>query len=173
MRVKRNIRLMTALLVVMVVTGCSSTAVVQDAVSLAEREPVNYEISYQTAVEDDWKRLFEVELRDELVRVGLLAPEDAENANLVSINFLVFRLRDDGTRFMAGIFAGTDEIKSEIIVRNSDGEEIGRSVVTTSNASAWGSNSGYLEDHARDIAAFLSGGEDSESVPFTTAPLLE
>ena len=173
MRVKRNIRLMTALLVVMVVTGCSSTAVVQDAVSLSEREPVNYEISYQTAVEDDWKRLFEVELRDELVRVGLLAPEDAENANLVSINFLVFRLRDDGTRFMAGIFAGTDEIKSEIIVRNSDGEEIGRSVVTTSNASAWGSNSGYLEDHARDIAAFLSGGEDSESVPFTTAPLLE
>lgn len=173
MRVKRNIRLMTALLVVMVVTGCSSTAVVQDAVSLSEREPVNYEISYQTAVEDDWKRLFEVELRDELVRVGLLAPEDAENTNLVSINFLVFRLRDDGTRFMAGIFAGTDEIKSEIIVRNSDGEEIGRSVVTTSNASAWGSNSGYLEDHARDIAAFLSGGEDSESVPFTTAPLLE
>lgn len=173
MRVKRNIRLMTALLVVMVVTGCSSTAVVQDAVSLSEREPVNYEISYQTAAEDDWKRLFEVELRDELVRVGLLAPEDAENANLVSINFLVFRLRDDGTRFMAGIFAGTDEIKSEIIVRNSDGEEIGRSVVTTSNASAWGSNSGYLEDHARDIAAFLSGGEDSESVPFTTAPLLE
>jgi len=173
MRVKRNIRLMTALLVVMVVTGCSSTAVVQDAVSLSEREPVNYEISYQTAVEDDWKRLFEVELRDELVRVGLLAPEDAENANLVSINFLVFRLRDDGTRFMAGIFAGTDEIKSEIIVRNSDGEEIGRSVVTTSNASAWGTNSGYLEDHARDIAAFLSGGEDSESVPFTTAPLLE
>ena len=74
---------------------------------------------------------------------------------------------------MAGIFAGTDEIKSEIIVRNSDGEEIGRSVVTTSNASAWGSNSGDLEDHARDIAAFLSGGEDSESVPFTTAPLLE
>jgi len=124
-------------------------------------------------VEDDWKRLFEVELRDELVRVGLLAPDNAKDANLVSVNFLVFRLRDDGTRFMAGIFAGTDEVKSEIVVRNSDGDEIGRSVVTTSNASAWGTNSGYLEDHARDIAAFLSGGEDSESVPFTTAPLLE
>lgn len=173
MSLKKNIRLMTAFLLFVVVTGCSSTAVVKDEVSLSERKPVNYEIIYQTTVEDDWKRLFEVELRDELVRVGLLAPDDSDSANLVSINFLVFRLRDDGTRFMAGIFAGTDEIKSEIVVRNSDGEEIGRSVVTTSNSSAWGTNSGYLEDHARDIAAFLSGGEDSESVPFTTAPLLE
>lgn len=173
MRLQINLHLMMLTLVTLVVTGCSSTAVVQDAVSLSEREPVSYEISYQTAVEDDWKRLFEVELRDELVRVGLLAPEDALDVNQVSINFLVFRLRDDGTRFMAGIFAGTDEIKSEVVVRNSDGEEIGRSVVTTSNASAWGTNSGYLEDHARDIAAFLNGGKDSESVPFTTAPLLE
>ena len=170
MRVKKNFRLMTALLIGAASMGCSSTAIVQDAVSLSEREPVNYEISYQTAVEDNWKRLFEVELRDELVRVGLLAPDDAKGPNQVSINFLVFRLRDDGTRLMAGIFAGTDEIKSEIVVRNTDGEEIGRSVVTTSNASAWGSNSGYLEDHARDIAAFLSGGEDSE---FATAPSLE
>jgi len=173
MRLLTNVRLMMFALMTAAVTGCSSTAVVQNAVSLSEREPVNYEISYQTSVEDDWKRLFEVELRDELVRVGLLAPEDALDVNQVSIDFLVFRLRDDGTRFMAGIFAGTDEIKSEVVVRNSDGEEVGRSVVTTSNASAWGTNSGYLEDHARDIAAFLSGGSDASSVPFTTAPLLE
>jgi len=173
MRLLTNVRLMMFALMTAAVTGCSSTAVVQNAVSLSEREPVNYEISYQTSVEDDWKRLFEVELRDELVRVGLLAPEDALDVNQVSINFLVFRLRDDGTRFMAGIFAGTDEIKSEVVVRNSDGEEVGRSVVTTSNATAWGTNSGYLEDHARDIAAFLSGGSDASSVPFTTAPLLE
>jgi len=173
MRLLTNVRLMMFALMTATVTGCSSTAVVQNAVSLSEREPVNYEISYQTSVEDDWKRLFEVELHDELVRVGLLAPEDALDVNQVSINFLVFRLRDDGTRFMAGIFAGTDEIKSEVVVRNSDGEEVGRSVVTTSNASAWGTNSGYLEDHARDIAAFLSGGSDASSVPFTTAPLLE
>lgn len=173
MTIKNDLRLIVALLVMGAVTGCSTTSVVQDSVSLAEREPVTYEISYQTAVEDNWKRLFEVELRDELVRVGLLASDDAVDTNKVSINFLVLRLRDDGSRFMAGIFAGTDEIKSEIIVRNSEGEEIGRGVVTTSNASAWGTNSGYLEDHARDIAVFLSGGEDSSSVPFTTAPLLE
>ena len=173
MRIKNDFRAIVALLVMGAVTGCSTTSVVQDSVSLAEREPVTYEISYQAAVEDDWKRLFEVELRDELVRVGLLASDDAVDTNKVSINFLVFRLRDDGSRFMAGIFAGTDEIKSEIVVRNSEGAEIGRGVVTTSNASAWGTNSGYLEDHARDIAAFLSGGEDSSSVPFTTAPLLE
>ena len=81
MRLQINLHLMMLTLVTLVVTGCSSTAVVQDAVSLSEREPVSYEISYQTAVEDDWKRLFEVELRDELVRVGLLAPEDALDVN--------------------------------------------------------------------------------------------
>ena len=166
-------RPLPALIMVVALSACSSTATVMDAVSLSERLHVRYEINYATQVADDYKRLFEIELRDELVNVGLLAPEGAGKTNKVSINFLTFRLRDDGSRLIAGIFAGTDEIKSEVVVSNSDGEKIGRGVITTSNASSWGTNAYYLEEHARDISAFVNGGGDSSSVPFTTSPLID
>ena len=158
MKIENHSWLSLALIAILAVAGCSSTTAVQDSIPLAERKPVSYEISYQTAVEDDWKQMFEVKLREELDRVGLLAPDDAMDSNQVSINFVVFRLRDDVDRKLGGLWAGTDEVKSEIVVRNSEGAEIGRSVVTTSNTTAWVTNSGYLEHHARDIAAFLGGG---------------
>ena len=158
MKLEMNFWLSLALLAILAVTGCSSTTAVQDSIPLAERKPVSYEISYQTAVEDDWKQMFEAKLRDELNRSGLLAPDDAVNPDQVSINFLVFRLRDDASRKLGGLLAGTDEIKSEIVVRNAQGAALGRSVVTTANATAWVTSSGYLEHHARDVAAFLSGG---------------
>ena len=157
MKIEKHSWQSLALIAILAVTGCSSTTAIQDSIQLAERKPVSYEISFQTAVEDDWKQMFEVKLREELDRVGLLAPDAAMDSNQVSINFLVFRLRDDADRKLGGLLAGTDEIKSEIVVRNSEGAEIGRSVVTTSNTTAWVTNSGYLEHHARDIAAFLSG----------------
>ena len=157
MKIENHSWLSLALIAILAVAGCSSTTAVQDSIPLAERKPVSYEISYQTAVEDDWKQMFEAKLRDELDRSGLLAPDDAVNPNQVSINFLVFRLRDDASRKLGGLLAGTDEIKSEIVIHNSEGAEIGRSVVTTDNTTAWVTNSRYLEHHARDIAAFISG----------------
>ena len=157
MKIENHSWLSLALIAILAVTGCSSTTAIQDSIQLAERKPVSYEISYQTAVEDDWKQMFEAKLRDELDRAGLLAPDDAMDANQVSINFLVFRLRDNASREFGGLMAGTDEVKSEIVVHNSEGVEIGRSVVTTANATAWVTNSRYLEHHARDIAAFISG----------------
>ena len=157
MKLEMNSWLSLALIATLAVTGCSSTTAIRDSIPLTERRPVSYEISYQTAVEDDWKQMFEIKLSDELDRVGLLAPDDAIDSNQVSINFLVFRLRDDASRKVGGLLAGTDEIKSEIVVRNAEGAELGRSVVTTANATAWVTSSGYLEHHARDVAAFLGG----------------
>ena len=157
MKLEMNSWLSLALIATLAVTGCSSTTAVRASIPLTERRPVSYEISYQTAVEDDWKQMFEIKLSDELDRVGLLAPDDAIDSNQVSINFLVFRLRDDASRKVGGLLAGTDEIKSEIVVRNAEGAELGRSVVTTANATAWVTSSGYLEHHARDVAAFLGG----------------
>ena len=158
MKIENHSWLSLALIAILAVAGCSSTTAVQDSIPLAERKPVSYAISYQTAVEDEWKQMFEVKLDDELDRVGLLAPDDAMGANQVSINFFVFRLRDNASREFGGLMAGTDEVKSEIVVHNSEGVEIGRSVVTTANASGWVTSSGFLEHHARDVAAFLGGG---------------
>ena len=139
------------------ITGCSTTSTVMDPVNLEEVKPYSVSIEYNTDVADDWKYLFESKLNAALVAAEIKAESGAFGANVAEIKFTTFRLRDDGTRLMAGIFAGTDEVTSEIIVKDSTGMEIGRGVVKTENASAWGSNDGYLEDHAKDIVRFLKG----------------
>ena len=140
-----------------ILTGCGTTSTVMDPINPSEVKPYAVVIEYNVSVVDDWKYLFESKLQTALAVAGMQADEEDKSANSAEISFVTFRLRDDGTRLMAGIFAGTDEVTSEITARDASGAVIGKGVVTTSNASAWGSNDGYLEEHAKDIVKFLLG----------------
>jgi len=143
-----------------IITGCGTTSTVMDPIDASEVQPYSVSVEYNVEVSDDWKYMFESKLDVQLSAARMKADQTDTVSNLAEITFITFRLRDDGTRLMAGIFAGTDEITSNIVVRDSSGNVIGNGTVTTTNSSAWGSNDGYLEDHARDIVKFLQGNSE-------------
>ena len=154
--IKRTVLTLFAVLT-MTLTGCGTTSMVMDQINASEVKPYAVVIEYKVSVADDWKYLFESKLKTELAAAGVQADKDDNSVNSAEISFVTFRLRDDGTRLMAGILAGTDEVTSEITARDASGAVIGKGVVTTSNATAWGTNDGYLKEHAKDIVKFLLG----------------
>ena len=155
--VMEQTKLILFAILILVLSGCGTTSTVMDPIEASEVKPYKVSVEYNVSVEDDWKYMFESKLKSELAAARMQSDENDKAANSAEIIFITFRLRDDGTRFMAGIFAGTDEVTSEITVRDAAGAVIGKGVVTTSNSSAWGSNEGYLGDHARDVVKFLRG----------------
>lgn len=104
---------------------------VMDQINASEVKPYAVVIEYKVSVADDWKYLFESKLKTELAAAGVQADKDDNSVNSAEISFVIFRLRDDGTRLMAGILAGTDEVTSEITARDASGVVIGKDVVTT------------------------------------------
>ena len=69
-------------------------------------------------------------------------------------------MRADGARIMAGIFAGTDAIRTLVIVNDTDNTEtLGEFSVVSKNSTAWGTTKGLIEGHADKIIKYLSGEE--------------
>lgn len=67
-----------------------------------------------------------------------------------------YRMRHGAARALAGVMAGTDEIRSSVtIVDPGTGERIGRIDVNSKNQTALGSAGGLIEGHADEIADFL------------------
>lgn len=60
---------------------------------------------------------------------------------------------------MFGVFAGKDGVDSEVIVKNSTGEVIGKSTVSSYNLMAIGDMQDVARMHAEEIAKFLNAGK--------------
>ena len=80
-----------------------------------------------------------------------------ENTNkVIEITFDNYVMRDNSTRFVAGVFAGIDNITTSVVIKDKNSKKIlGAFQVISKNATAWGSTNSLLEQHADKIISYL------------------
>lgn len=150
------IRMAIALLVV-ALSGCTTTSTVQQAVAPAQG--TTYALAFENNGGEDLAGIASLAriIRERLQGAGLLAAGPAPGAR-VEVEFTHFRVRSYAARAIAGILAGRDRIASQVTVVGPDGTQAGRFEVETTNLSAWGTGEGLMEQHADEIVARLKPG---------------
>lgn len=146
-------------LALLLMAGCATTKIVPSSPQV--RVPIgdaSYQIKYSGQISPRMAQYFQQSLEAGLVANG--AKIDRKSGALaVEVNFISYNMRGDVARVLGGIFAGTDYIQSEVKVRNMDSMEIiGNFNVETRNITIIGSESGYVEEHAKKIASVLGKG---------------
>lgn len=99
---------------------------------------------------------FQQSLESGLMASG--AKVDRKSGTLaVEVNFVSYNMRGDVARVLGGVFAGTDYIQSEVKIRDlNNSEVVGNFTVETRNITIFGSESGYVDEHAKKISSALS-----------------
>lgn len=111
-------------------------------------------------VPEHFLAMIKSDLKAELAKLHLLADENSAPEFYVDIAVTDYRMRGDVARFMLGIFAGKDGVKSSVSVRNSKTEALaGETDVSTFNLTAIGSMEEIAQMHALQISKFLAGAK--------------
>ncbi|WP_169733407.1 DUF4410 domain-containing protein [Sulfurospirillum arcachonense] len=117
----------------------------------------SYEIKTNNIVPIKAKSIFENRLNEELKKLNKLANENVQPSHIIDISFLDYNMRNAGVRFAVGIFAGTDRIDTQIIVKDkASGKIVSKFIVQSKNNSAWGTSAGLIEGHADKIVKYLT-----------------
>lgn len=100
---------------------------------------------------------------------ALVAPGTADAVH-VKVTITNYYMRNGAARFLVGIMAGKDSIKSLVqVIDPTTGKELGQLLVDSGNATAFGTSRGLLEGHANEIADFVLAGNTATSAPSPTA----
>jgi hypothetical protein len=141
------------ILATILITACSTTANIKTAYQFPSNTHFQVQFMPERAMRTRDAAALEQFIKDKLAEAGLLA--STPSGHLLGVNVIYYRMRSDAERFWAGIFAGTDLIKSDVQVKAPGGEVLSEFEVETSNTSAWGVTEGYLADHAEKIVEVL------------------
>ena len=148
-------RLWSVLILGLFLVGCAGTKVIVDRPLEGKHlGKLAYQLISDVEIEaSDFESLDNL-IIDQLS--GNLANSSSQAITNVKVTVREFRMRSDAARFLVGIFAGTDNILSEVSVTdNGTGKEIANFTVKSLNDSAWGSSASLLSDHAEEIASYL------------------
>lgn len=151
---------LAALVFSILVAGCTTSMQVQTAYKPAPDERFHYRVNPQVEVSEEALGILRARLDKQLGAGSQLASGGDERANAVEVTITSYRMRHGAVRAMVGIFAGTDNMESTVEVKDSKWHAIkGKFAVFTSNASAWLTSRGLIEDHADQIAQYLKTGK--------------
>ena len=140
------------------VVACAGTNVLSTQPHVySSTDRFTYEIVNKTAVPEPGMAIFTARLKQDLEQLGLLAEQ--EQSKKMVITFVNYYMRKDKTRGRVGLMAGVDHIKTNIVVRDAEGNVAGRFEVVSSNPTAVGTSKGLIEGHADRIASYLRTGE--------------
>lgn len=142
----------------LLLVGCGSTMKVSKQYQPDSNAVFNYKFETgATVVPMPAMEILKNRLNTESGKRNILATGD-QSASQVSIIFNEYKMRADGARIMAGIFAGTDAIRTLVIVNDTDNTEtLGEFSVVSKNSTAWGTTKSLIEGHADKIIKYLSG----------------
>ncbi|MGY0219958.1 hypothetical protein ACWJJH_21635 [Endozoicomonadaceae bacterium StTr2] len=141
---------------ILFITACSSTTKVTQPITAPANLNGFYseiDIEYRNIFAPDYfASILEHNLQQKLEQNALFRKGEG---NHIKVNVFGYNMRSSMSRGLFGVLAGTDRIDSEIIVLDSEGNEIGRSVVTTTNKLVVGHMNDLARMHAEEIARFL------------------
>ena len=139
--------------------GCSTSMHVETGYQPMAGEKFKYRIMPVAEVSTEALVLLRQRLDAQLSANGQLAFGSDESANSVEVTITAYRMRHGAARAMAGIFAGTDSMISTVEVKEPKTQSVkAKFDVLSSNATAWGTSQGMIEDHADQIVQYLKTG---------------
>ena len=160
----RNTKHIVFILAALLLAACGSTAKITKPVevsALPTGVPLTYHVGTIDSQVDGVPAHFIAAIRNhldaELRRHGLLGSDDT-STHTVRIQITDYRMRGAATRFMFGILAGKDGVKSNVqVVTHDSGELAGESDISTFNTTAVVGPEWLAEMHGKKIAEFLAG----------------
>ncbi|GAA5218971.1 DUF4410 domain-containing protein [Corallincola platygyrae] len=146
-------------LLVAFLAGCAGTkVVVEQAYVLNHSDKFEREIIDHANVTDKGMEIFETRLDSQLSQLGDSSANEATRE--VEITFTKYYMRHGAARALAGIMAGSDNITSTVVIKDSkDGKVLGKITVVSENPTATGSAKGLIEQHADKIISFIRTGK--------------
>lgn len=140
---------------IIIMTGCAGTSSqIEKNYTYNASDTFTYKIFNDAKISAKGSLIFKQKLDIELAKIGLSSAEKANKK--IDITVQNYRMRPGAARALVGIFAGTDNMTSEIIIKDSaTGEVLGELQVVSKNPTAWGTSKGLIEQHADEIVAFI------------------
>ena len=156
----RYIRLFGTFLSLLAISACSTSMQIETSYTYIEGEKFKYEVTNKALVQAKDLDVFRTRLDKQLMATDQLANSAKNDAVQVEITITSYKMRSDAARMLLGIFAGTDEMVSNIRVRNSaDNTLKAEFEVVSRNATAWGTSDGMIKDNADQIVKYLTTGK--------------
>lgn len=155
-----NTRALFALLATIVLLGgCSTSMQIQTGYQPIPGEKFRYQVVSNAEVSEEALTIMRERLNTQLSGSGQLGGGSDESATRVEVIITSYRMRHGATRALVGIFAGTDNMMSTVEVKDSRTNTVkAKFDVSSSNATAWGTSRGLIEDHADQIVQYLKTG---------------
>lgn len=97
-------------------------------------------------------------IQEGLSQRGLLASRDEESHRTAEIIITSFRMRADSARLVVGMFAGCDNIKSNVtVLDNTRHQELGKAEIKIEECAAWGISDQVIGKYSKGVVAYLAG----------------
>lgn len=138
--------------------GCAGTsAVVQSEYHLANNEKLRLQLNTPTTASEQGVAILRDRLTAQLTNHALLAATGDTSSKIIEVTVINYSMRPGAARALAGIMAGTDNIKSTVKIKDSVTHHVlAEFVVESKNPTAWGTSKGLIEDHADKIVETLN-----------------
>jgi len=142
----------------LVLVGCAGTSLaIQTPFKFSSSEKFSFQINPQVDVSAEALEIMNERIQSQLA--GSLDLPSSQGVKKVQIAIISYRMRDDVTRALVGIFAGTDYITSQVTVTDgTTANVIAGFTVKSLNDSAWGPSRSLIERHADNIVSYLKNG---------------
>lgn len=150
-------KILVAAALMLALTGCIGTnSNVRSAYTPSGADKFSYTVENSGGMSAEGLDILNTQLRADLG--PLLAASTEPGAKRVQIRITNYYMRHGAARALVGIMAGKDNITSVVTVLDAGTDTVlGTTEVVSSNATAFGTSSGLIEGHAKEISAFLKG----------------
>lgn len=144
------------LVVVTFLAGCATTASVQGDYKVAASQKFTINLVAPGTLNAEAEGILRERLTSQLRSAGMLAAGAEPGAQVLEVNVTNYNMRHGAARALVGILAGTDNIQSTVRLKDKAGDRtVWEYKVESSNATAWGTSRGMIENHADEIVATL------------------
>ncbi len=158
----RNLYPLLAITTLFVLTACGGNTIAQKPLLLSSQEKPSFAIETVTqkvsdkTVPDDILTMVKDSTQNELRQAGYLNTDNP--LYKVDVTLIEYRMRNTFNRVMWGVMAGSDKLRSVVVVKDRAGNTVGEATVGNFDATALAGGKGTVTAaHGKEIAYFLMG----------------
>jgi hypothetical protein len=140
--------------------GCGAKSNVIKPYQFDSNLKLDFSLSHEEQIEipDEVIETIQKQIQEGLSQQNLLAAKTGENFREAEIHITSYRMRPDAARLLVGIMAGCDNIKSNVVVKDSGSKEkIGESEIMIEECAAWGVQSQVIAAYSEGVVNYLAG----------------
>lgn len=141
-------------------SGCGAKSNVITPYQFESDITIGFSLSKKDVIEipDDVLETIQKQIHDGLAAQNLLANNGNDNSHEAEILITSYRMRPDAARLLVGIMAGCDNIKSNVVVKDTKTKEkIGESEIMIEECAAWGVQSQVIAAYSEGVVNYLAG----------------